>query len=77
MTKNKYLQVVQKTKNRAWENLTFNFVQEKSLYDMGIKLDKSQPAHFVAVFNKQKARSKDMSKYAYATLHASSLLSKQ
>ena len=53
------------------------YLQEKSLYDMGIKLDKSQPAHFVAVFNKQKARAKDMSKFAYATLHASSLLSKQ
>ncbi|XP_023335820.1 chorion peroxidase [Eurytemora carolleeae] len=52
-------------------------VQEKALYDKGIVLNKSEPAHFVSVFNKQKKRSKNLSKYAYATLHASSLLSQQ
>ena len=51
--------------------------KEKALYDRGIKLSKSAPAHFVSVFNKQKKRAKNLSKYAYATLHASSLLSKQ
>ena len=52
-------------------------VQEKELYDQGAVLAKSQPAHFLSVFNKQKPQSKLLSKYAYATLHASSLLSRQ
>ena len=58
-------------------DLIFNLLQEKMLYDKGIKLNKTEPAHFVSVFNKQKKRAKHLSKYAYATLHASSLLSKQ
>ena len=43
----------------------------------GLTLEKSNPAHYVSVFNKQTKRSKDLAKFAYATLHASSLLSKQ
>ena len=52
-------------------------VQEKELYDQGAVLTKSQPAHFLSVFNKQRPQSKLLSKYAYATLHASSLLSRR
>ena len=52
-------------------------VQEKELYDKGMVLSKSQPGHFVSVFNKQDKKSKRMSTFAYATLQASSLLSKQ
>ena len=52
-------------------------VQEKELYDRGMVLNKSQPGHFVSVFNKQDKKSKTMSTFAYATLQASSLLSKQ
>ena len=52
-------------------------VQEKRIYDKGLSLKKSDPGHFVGVYNKQSQRAKDLSKYAYATLHASSLLSKQ
>ena len=52
-------------------------VQEKELYDRGMVLNKSQPGHFVSVFNKQDKKSKRMSTFAYATLQASSLLSKQ
>ena len=52
-------------------------VQEKELYDKGIILDKSQPGHFVSVFNKQQKQAKMLSTFAYATLQASSLLSNQ
>lgn len=52
-------------------------VKERHLYEEGVKLKKSDPAHFVAVFNKQKKRSKEISKFAYASLHASSLLARQ
>ena len=52
-------------------------IKEKRIYDNGISLKKSDPAHFVAVFNKQTARSKELSRYGYATLEASSLLTKQ
>ena len=52
-------------------------VQERELYNKGMTLDKSQPGHYVSVFNKQYKKSKQMSSYAYATLQASSLLSKQ
>lgn len=52
-------------------------VQEKALYDEGIRLTKRDPAHFVAVFNKQKQRTKELSKLAYASLEASSLLARQ
>ena len=52
-------------------------VQEKELYDKGMTLDKSQPGHYVSAFNKQHKKSKQLSTYAYATLQASSLLSKQ
>ena len=52
-------------------------VQEKRIYDKGLSLKKSDPGHFVGVFNKQSQRAKDLSKYGYATLQASSLLSKQ
>jgi len=52
-------------------------VQEKRIYDNGLSLKKSDPGHFVGVFNKQSQRAKDLSKYGYATLQASSLLSKQ
>ena len=43
----------------------------------GITLDKTQPGHFVSVFNKQQKQAKTLSTFAYATLQASSLLSKQ
>ena len=52
-------------------------VQEKDLYRKGVSLSKRQPAHFVSVFNKQQKEAKMLSQYAYATLQASSLLSKQ
>ena len=52
-------------------------VLEKKIYENGLKLQKSDPAHFLAVFNKQTDKSKSLSKYGYATLEASALLTKQ
>ena len=52
-------------------------IKEKRIYEHGIALTKSDPAHFVAVFNKQTPRAKELSRYGYATLEASSLLTKQ
>ena len=52
-------------------------VQEPNLYKQGISLKKSDPAHFVAIFNKQKKRSLELSRYAYASLEASDLLARQ
>ena len=52
-------------------------IKEKRIYDSGIRLKKTDPAHFVAVFNKQTPRAKELSRYGYATLEASSLLTKQ
>ena len=52
-------------------------VKERELYEDGVKLTKRDPAHFVAVFNKQKGRAKEISKYAVASLHASKLLARQ
>lgn len=52
-------------------------VQEKQIYNKGLVIQKSDPAHFVGAFNKQTQRAKELSKYGYATLQASSLLSKQ
>ena len=52
-------------------------VLERKIYDKGLNLQKTDPAHFVAVFNKQKPKSKELAKYGYATLEASSLLTKQ
>jgi hypothetical protein len=52
-------------------------VVEKRIYENGQNLKKSDPAHFVAVFNKQTAKSKELSKYGYATLEASALLTRQ
>lgn len=52
-------------------------VQEKRLFNQGITLKKKDPAHFVAVFNKEKDRARELSRYAYASLEASSLLARQ
>jgi len=52
-------------------------VQEEELYYKGAFVRKSEPAHFLSVFNKQKPQSKLLSKYAYASLHASGLLSRR
>ena len=52
-------------------------VKEKEIYESGITLKKSDPAHFVAVFNKQTPKAKELSRYGYATLEASRLLTKQ
>ncbi len=52
-------------------------VQERQIYDRGVALKKSNPAHFLGVFNKQEPRAKELSKYGYATLEASSLLTRQ
>lgn len=51
--------------------------REKDLYYSGMFLTKKNPAHFIAVFNKQKNKAKELAKWGYATLQASSLLSKQ
>lgn len=52
-------------------------VLERKIYDRGVALQKSDPAHFVAVFNKQKDKAKQLAKYGYATLEASTLLTRQ
>ena len=52
-------------------------VKEREIYESGITLKKSDPAHFVAVFNKQTPRAKELSRYGYATLEASRLLTRQ
>ena len=43
----------------------------------GVKVRKAQPAHFVSEYNRQDLRAKHLSKFAVATLHASSVLSQQ
>ena len=52
-------------------------VLERKIYEQGVTLNKSDPAHFVAVFNKQTEKAKELSKYGYASLEASALLTKQ
>ena len=52
-------------------------ILERKIYEEGQALSKADPAHFVAVFNKQTSKAKELSKYGYATLEASSLLTKQ
>ena len=52
-------------------------VLERKIYENGLALKKTDPAHFVAVFNKQTAKAKDLARYGYATLEASALLTKQ
>ena len=52
-------------------------VLERKIYDHGLALQKSDPAHFVAVFNKQTKKAKELARYGYATLEASSLLTRQ
>ena len=52
-------------------------ILEKKIYEQGQALSKADPAHFVGVFNKQTTKAKELSKYGYATLEASSLLTKQ
>ncbi len=52
-------------------------VEEKRLYERGVRLRKTDPAHFVGIFNKQKKRGRELTKYAYAALEASSLLARQ
>lgn len=52
-------------------------VRERELYEEGVTLKKSQPAHFLGIFNKQKDRARELSKFGYASLQASSLLARQ
>lgn len=52
-------------------------VLERKIFEQGLALNKTDPAHFVAVFNKQTPRAKELSRYGYATLEASTLLTKQ
>ena len=52
-------------------------VLEKKIYENGLNLQKSDPAHFLGVFNKQTDKSKNLSRYGYATLEASALLTRQ
>lgn len=52
-------------------------VLERKIYENGLNLQKSDPAHFLGVFNKQRDRSKNLSRYGYATLEASTLLTRQ
>jgi len=52
-------------------------VREKALYEAGVTVRKAQPAHFVSEYNRQEERAKHLSKFAVATLHASSVLSQQ
>ena len=52
-------------------------VRERHLYEEGVRLKKTNPAHFVAIFNKQKKRAREVSRFAYASLEASALLARQ
>lgn len=52
-------------------------VLERKIYENGLNLQKSDPAHFLGVFNKQTDKSKNLSRYGYATLEASTLLTRQ
>ncbi len=52
-------------------------VEERNLYEQGVRLDKTNPAHFVGIFNKQKQRGKELADYAYAALETSTLLARQ
>ncbi|TRY75389.1 hypothetical protein TCAL_06346 [Tigriopus californicus] len=52
-------------------------VREKQLFEQGVTLKKSNPAHFVGIFNKQKPKARELSSIGYASLQASSLLARQ
>eukprot|EP00095_Tigriopus_kingsejongensis_P007792 maker-scaffold370_size193435-snap-gene-0.40 protein:Tk07792 transcript:maker-scaffold370_size193435-snap-gene-0.40-mRNA-1 annotation:"hypothetical protein DAPPUDRAFT_320790" len=52
-------------------------VRERQLFEEGINLQKSNPAHFVGVFNKQKKQARPLATIGYASLQASSLLARQ
>ncbi|XP_040568625.2 LOW QUALITY PROTEIN: salivary peroxidase/catechol oxidase [Lepeophtheirus salmonis] len=51
--------------------------EELRLFNNNVVLEKNNPAHYVAVFNKQKKRSKEMSEFGYASIQASALMAKQ
>lgn len=52
-------------------------VRERQLFEQGVTLKKSNPAHFVGIFNKQKPKARELSSIGYASLQASSLLARQ
>ncbi|XP_053639505.1 salivary peroxidase/catechol oxidase-like isoform X3 [Cherax quadricarinatus] len=52
-------------------------VKEPQLFQEGYHLQQGDPGLFLAAFNKQKKRSKDLASFGYASLKASELLSKQ
>jgi len=52
-------------------------VEEKKLYERGVRLNKANPGYFVGIFNRQKERGREISKFAYASLEASNLLAQQ
>lgn len=52
-------------------------VKEPRLFKEGYHLQRGDPGLFLAAFNKQKKKSKDLASYGYASLKASELLSNQ
>lgn len=54
-------------------------MRERELYESGARLSKTQPAHFVGVFNRQKGgnRGRELARFGYASLEASKLLARQ
>ncbi|KAL7637821.1 UNVERIFIED_CONTAM: hypothetical protein RMT77_011433 [Armadillidium vulgare] len=52
-------------------------IQEPQFFKKGLKLPSGHPGLYLAAFNKQKQRTKDLAKFGYASLWASEMLSKQ
>ncbi|XP_076048302.1 peroxidasin homolog [Oratosquilla oratoria] len=52
-------------------------VKEPRLFQEGIRLSRGHPGLFLAAFNQQKKKTKDLAKFGYASLRASDLLSRQ
>ena len=52
-------------------------VREKDLFDAGVHLTKQDPAHFHGVLTKQLPKSKELSRFGFASQKASSMLAKQ
>ncbi|XP_066966449.1 peroxidase-like [Macrobrachium rosenbergii] len=59
------------------ETLYLTNVKEPKLFNEGYHLKKGHPGLYLAAFNKQKKKSKDLASFGYASLKASELLSKQ
>ncbi|XP_037082057.1 peroxidase-like [Pollicipes pollicipes] len=52
-------------------------VLEPDIYRTGLSLSPDEPGSYLAAFNRQRPKAKDLAKYGYASLHTSRLISKR